>query len=226
VASGFGFGADNLCKLNNVVKETSMSIRCESVNGFSAVLAVLVCAASALAGGGNVLPASANPKGYSLSEIAVATAVFNTGQMTGNPATPPPPDVPFHILVADTTVKPGTMLYLPIFVADDSGGAPAGFPADITDQDADADYLDSLVLNSFGVEAFIVQVDGKTTVLDDDYVSGTTTAPLLDGTPAGTHYIVSAAFLTPLTPGKHTVSIGGIINGVPVAFVSMSVTVR
>ena len=191
-----------------------------------AMLGVFACTASALAGGGNVLPAQATPKGYSLSEIAVATAVFNTGQMTGNPATPPPPNVPFHILVADTTVKPGTMLYLPIFVADDSGGAPAGFPTNIADQDADADYLDDLVLNGFGVEAFIVQVDGETTVLDDDYVTGTTTAPLLDGTPAGTHYIVSAAFLTPLTPGKHTVAIGGIIHGKPVAFITMTVNVR
>jgi hypothetical protein len=203
-----------------------MHNRNRAVKAFTAVLGILTCTASALAGGGNVLPASATPKGYSLSNIAVATAVFNTGQMTGNPGTPPPPDVPFDILVADTTVKPGTMLYLPIFVADDSGGAPAGFPADISDQDADADYLDGLVLNQFGVEAFIVQVDGKTTVLDDDYVTGTTTAPLLDGTPAGTHYIVSAAFLTPLTPGKHVVSIGGIIAGVPVVFISMSVTVQ
>jgi len=191
-----------------------------------AVLSVLACTTTARAGGGNVLPAQADPRGYSLSGIAVATAVFNTGQMTGNPATPPPPNVPFHVLVDDATVKPGTMLYLPIFVADDSGGAPAGFPANIADQDADADYLDDLVLNGFGVEAFIVQVDGDTTVLDDDYITGTTTAPLLDGTPGGTHYIVSAAFLTPLTPGKHTVAIGGLIGGKPVAFITMHVNVR
>jgi hypothetical protein len=47
---------------------------------------------------------------------------------------------------------------------------------------------------------------------------------LLDGTPAG-QYIVSAAFLAPLKPGKHTVGIGGIINGDPVVFVSYEVTV-
>jgi hypothetical protein len=146
--------------------------------------------------------------------------------MTANPLTPPPPDVPFHILVHDATVKPGTMLYLPIFVADDSGGAPPGFPTDITDQEADAEYLNSLVLDMFNVEAFIVQVDGQTTILDDDYVTGTTTASLLDGTPPGTHYICSAAFLTPLTPGKHTVAIGGIIEGIPVVFLSYNVTVH
>jgi hypothetical protein len=193
---------------------------------FVAVLGVLTCTASARAqNGGNVLPSSANPKGYSLAEMAVDTAVYNTGITTGNPATPPPPDVPFEILVADTTVAPGTMIYLPVFYADDSGGAPPGFPADITDQEADADYLDSYALATYGVTSFIVQVDGKTTVLDDSYISGVTTAPLLDGTPPGTHYIISAAFLTPLKPGTHTVAIGGIVGGVPVAFVSYQVTV-
>lgn len=190
------------------------------------VLGVLTCAASALAGGGNVLPASATSKGYSLPEIVAATAVYLTGTRSHNPATPPPPDVPFQILVGDTTVKPGTMLYVPIFFDDDSGGAPAGFPADVSDQEADADYLDAVAFSSFGVEAFIVQVDGQTTIIDDDYITGVTTPPLLDGTPGGTHYIRNSVFLTPLTPGQHTVSVGGIIGGEPVVFLSRSVTVR
>ncbi len=199
-----------------------MCTRDRRAKALMAVFGVLICAASALAGGGNVLPASANPKGYSLLDMAAATADYNTGGETV-------PDVPFQILVpdfTDYTVRPGTMLYVPIFFVDDSGGAPDGFPTDITDQDADADFLDSLVFDLFNVEAFIVQVDGKTTILDDDYVSGTTTAPLSDGSPAGTNYIVSAAFLTPLTPGNHTVSIGGMIDGQPVVFVSYDVTVR
>jgi hypothetical protein len=203
-----------------------MRNRDRAVKIVMAVIGLFAIAAPALAGGGNVLPSTANPKGYSLKKMAAVTAVYNTGEDTGNPLTPPPPDVPFVILKDDVTVKPGTMLYLPVFHADDSGGADPGFPADINDQDACAEFLDGLVLDDFGVEAFIVQVDGQTTVLDDGYISGTATAPLLDGTPAGTNYLVSAAFLTPLTPGKHTVSIGGIIDGEPVVFVSMSVTVR
>jgi hypothetical protein len=153
--------------------------------------------------------------------MAVATAVYNVGGTL--------PDVPFEVLVPfepNVTVEPGTQLYLPIFYVDDSGGAPPGFPTDITDQDADADFLASYAFDAFGVTDFIVQVDGKTTILSDDYVSGVTTAPLPDGTPAGTHYIVSAAFLTPLTPGVHTVGIGGIIGGEPVVFVPYTVTVR
>ena len=191
------------------------------LNVFLAVLGVLTCTAPALAGGGNVLPPSATPKGYSLPEIAVATAVYNTANFVG--LNLPPPNVPFEVLFADTTVKPGTMLYLPIFFSDDSDTVAPGFPADIADQQADADFLLSLVAP---VSAFIVQVDGQTTILDDDYISGVTTAPLPDGPPAGTHYIVSAAFLTPLTPGKHTVGIGGLIGGEPVVFISYNVTVR
>jgi hypothetical protein len=187
---------------------------------FVAVLGVFTFTASALAGGGNVLPPSAHAKGYSLSAIAVATAAYNTDQSTA------PPNVPFEILVGDTTVTPGTMFYLPIFFVDDSGGALPGFPTDITDQGADAEFLSMFALDAFGVDDFIVQVDDKITVLNDDYVRGVTTAPLPDGTPAGTHYIICAAFLTPLTPGKHTVGIRGTIDDEPVVFLSYDVTVR
>ena len=114
-----------------------------------------------LADDGDVLPADASPNGYSLKRVAKATAVYNTGQMTSNPATPPPPDVPFHILVADTTVRRGTLFYLPVFVADDSGGTPAGFPTDIHDQHADAAYLNGVLLSSYDVTDLIVQVDGR-----------------------------------------------------------------
>ena len=179
-----------------------------------AVLGVFTCTASALAGGGNVLPPDAQPKGYSLSDIALATAAYNGDRSVT------PPNVPFEILVGNTTVKPGTMFYVPIFFADDSPPVAPDFPTDLDDEDAIADFL----YNTAGVGAFVVQVDDKTTILDDDYISGVTTAPLPDG--GGTHYIVAAAFLTPLTPGKHTVGIGGLIDGEPVVFRSRDVTVR
>jgi len=189
------------------------------VKVFVAALGVFTGVASALAGGGNVLPATANPKGYSLSDIAVATADYNTDPSST------PPNVPFEILVGDTTVTPGTTIYLPIFFANDSPPVDPAFPTDIGDQAADAEYL----LDTAGVEAFIVDVDGETTILNEDYIRGVTTAPMLGG---GTHYIVSAAFLTPLTPGEHTVGIGGVLDvgpdddDEPVVFVSYNVTVR
>ena len=193
---------------------------------FVAIFGVAFGGCPAFADGGDVLPAHATPNGYSLKRIAVATAVYNTGQMAGNSETPPPPKVPFHILVADTTVERHTLFYLPVFVADDSGGTPPGFPAHIGDQASDAKYLDAVLLSQYNVTHLIVEVDGRTTILHNEYVAGVKTAPLLDGTPGGTHYIVSAAFLSPLSPGEHTVAIGGLVDGMPVAFLSYNVTVR
>src|SRR5215467_5413816 len=94
--------------------DRTMCTRDRNGKAFMAVLGVLVCAASTLAAGRTVLPASATPKGYSLLDIAADTAVYNTGGET-------PPDVPFQILVPDVTdytVRAGTMLYVPVFFAD------------------------------------------------------------------------------------------------------------
>jgi hypothetical protein len=203
-----------------------MANRVRIVKVLLAVLGVFACESPALAGGGEVLPATAKPRGYSLTHAAQVTAVYNTGVDADSPLTPPPPDVPFHILKGDVTVKPGTMLYLPVFHADDSGVIPPGFPGNVNDQEACADFLNDLVLDDFGVDRFIIQVDGQTTELDDEHIVGTKTKPLLDGPPAGTNYIVCAAFLTPLSKGTHTVGFGGIIGGEDVVFVSFEVTVR
>lgn len=192
----------------------------------AATLVIMGAAAPCANNGGDVLPSWADVFGYSLSDAAAATAVYNTGVQAGNPDTPPPPKVPFDVLVGDTTVRLGTFLYLPIFVADNSGGAPAGFPKNINNQKADADYLDDLVYGDYGVTAFFVEVDGKITVLNNDYIVGTRTPPLLDGTPPGRNYIVAATFLAPLVPGEHSVQLGGIIDGEPAVFLDYSVTVK
>ncbi len=196
------------------------SNRDRTVAVLMAVLGVLTCAASALAGGGKVLPPDAKPKGYSLSEMAVATAAYNEDQSE------PLPKVPFHVLVDDATVERGSMLYLPVFYTDNAPPlAVSPFPKDIRDQEEDADYLLDTADDYTGddITAFFVQVEGKTTILCDDYVVGARTAPLPDG---ATDYIVAAAFLTPLKPGVHTVSFGGIIDGEPVVFVSYTLTVK
>jgi len=187
-----------------------------------AVLGVLSCTASALAGGGRVLPPDATPKGYSLRDMAAETAAYNEDQSE------PYPDVPFEVLVGsigEYTVRPGTALYVPIFYSDNAPPPPtdAPFPRNIRDQDADADYLDSVAADLYGVTAFFVQVDDETTVLCDDHVVGVRTEELPDG---ADRYIVSAAFLTPLSPGEHSVGIGGVIDGEPVVFVSYTVTVE
>jgi hypothetical protein len=182
------------------------------VKVFVAVVGVLTCTAS-LAQGGNVLPANATPNGYSLLDMASATAAYNIGPGT-------PPNVPFHLLPGSTTVDSSTTLYLSVFYTDDAPPLPiTPFPTDITDQHADALYLDSVALALFNVTGFFVQVDGQTTPLTDDYTRGVA-VPLPDG---GSNYIVSATFLSPLGLGQHTVGLGGYINGQPQVFVSQAV---
>ena len=192
------------------------------VSFYSAVLCAC-CTASALAQGGNVLPANATPNGYSLSDMAALTGVYNVGGSVI-------PNVPFQILTGSSsayTVNSGTTLYVPLFYTDDSPPvfSPPPFPTNINDYSADALYLDALLLaptNGFNVSGLFLDVDGKTTPITDAYVTGATTAPLPDG--GGTHYIVSAAFLSPFSPGQHTVDIGGYINGNAQVFISDTIT--
>ena len=190
----------------------------------AAAVAGLLAAPALAGGGGGVDPANARPEGYSLSDMAKITAVYNTGIFAGSPDTPDAPDVPFEIVEGDATIDAGTPLYLPIFFADNSAPADPAFPASINNQKADAAYLDNFIFNSYGVTAFVVEVDGKVTVLNDNYITGVNTPKLLDGN--GNHYISIAAFIDPLAPGIHTVGFGGIINGNPVIFGSSQITVE
>jgi len=183
------------------------------------------CAGKVLADGGNVLPSSQQVNGYSLATAAQATAVYNTGVQAGNPDTPPPPTLPFSLVVGNATVPQNSYIYVPIFDEDNSAPADPNFPSDISNQAADAAYLDNYVLTNYGVSSFLVQVDGQNTVLDDSYITGVNTPTLLDGSPGGDEYISSSAFLSPLSPGDHTIGIGGLISGDPAIFLSYSVDV-
>jgi hypothetical protein len=59
---------------------------------------------------------------------------------------------------------------------------------------------------------FQVTIDGHATTVGSQYVAGpVTTSPLPDG--GGTHIITLGAFVRPLTPGTHTVSISGAVSG-------------
>ena len=190
--------------------------------GIGGAILSLLATVPVLAG---VLPSSEEVDGYSLATAAQATAVYNTGLQAGNPATPPPPSLPFDVVVGNTTEAPNTYIYLPVFDADNSAPADPNFPVDITNQAADAAYLDNLVLNDYGVSSFLVQIDGQTTTLDDSYITGVTTPTLLDGSFGGNEYISSSAFLSPLPVGDHTVAIGGLISGSPQVFLSYDVNV-
>jgi hypothetical protein len=176
-------------------------------------------------GGGEVLAAAARPHGYTLTDMASETALFLT---SGNDPSRYP-NTPFQILYYDPatvtntftngglvtaatnqfTVKPGTPFYVPLAYTDDSPPIVGGtFP---TTPQAAADYVFSHDLNGLGNLQIVV--DGHATALGAAYAAGPVqTPPLPDG--GGSHYIAVGAFLTPLSPGVHTVTISGEYSGV------------
>jgi len=175
-------------------------------------------------GGGDVLPASAHPHGFSLTDLASATALFTT---SGNDLSHYP-NTPFQILYVDPktltfnsvngglvvggtnqfTVKPGTPFYVPLAFSDDSPPIIGTFP---TIPQAAADYLFSHDQNGLGDLRIVV--DGHATSIGAAYTAGPVqTPPLPDG--GGSHIITVGAFLTPLSPGVHTVTISGEFSGV------------
>jgi hypothetical protein len=196
--------------------------KCISASAMAAAC-VISCSAGTSARA-SVLGSSAMPNGYSLSTLAADTAVYNTGIQSSNPATPAAPSIPFQVLEGTMTVPTNSYLYLPVFYADNSAPVDPAFPASIANQATDAAYLDNLVLTGFNVSAFVVQIDGQTTPLDDSYIVGVNTPTLLDGTPGGNEYITSAAVLSPLSAGAHTIGYGGVIGGQDVIFDSFTVT--
>jgi hypothetical protein len=172
-------------------------------------------------GGGNVLPPTAKPKGYSLTDIAKATAFFATRGADGprGRSKSNEPNVPFQILYDSNinephntfSVRPGTMLYVPIFFVSDA--PPAGNFPDVDDRSEIEHYIFSD--EELGAQSVEIEVDGKITSIvgdsaDPRYIVGVATEPLADG---GTHYITGAVFLTPLTKGTHTITIRATFTG-------------
>ncbi len=179
-------------------------------------------------GGGNVMPPNAQPRGYSLTDMARATAIFNTSG--NNPLYYP--NTPFQILYADLsavtetvvtcdnggsgklqsgtnsfTVAPGTPFYVPLFNVTDSPPVLGTYPLD---ESAAVRYF--FGPTQIGGRDFEIIVDGKSTPVGPEYLAGPVeTALLLDG--GGTHIITLGVFLTPLSVGTHTVTIRGQVAG-------------
>lgn len=177
------------------------------------VPAMAEVASRAQAHGGNVLPATARPRGYSLREITAATAHFNTSGPGGrNKATEP--RVPFQVLYTSNenptntfVVRPGTMLFVPILSSDDSAPILGDFP-DVNDQEAVADYFFNR--EQLGAEFIEVVVDGEVTTIGPEYAVGAETPGLPSG---GNRYTTAGVFLTPLSKGVHEVTIRARLTG-------------
>jgi hypothetical protein len=172
-------------------------------------------------GGGNVLPATAKPHGYSLPDMAEASALFATSG--ANPADYP--DTPFQILFGEPatiqfsvvggvltetasntfTVRPGTMFFMPLLDVDDAPPVIGTFP---TTYAGALNYLFSPT--QLGLENLEVVVDGKVTSIGSAYLVGPFAAMLGDG---GSHIIRIGVFLTPLSVGTHTLSFSGELAG-------------
>ena len=186
--------------------------------------------------GGHVLPGKAHPHGYSLTDMLIASAVFNSGG--SNPTNPntPIPNTPFQILFADLSdttfsslpcggvtahghgfytpfvVKAGTPFYVPLIGADDSPPVLGTFPT--TDRTA-LDYFFNA--DQLGGQNWVITVDGRSTAVGPEFLAGpVTTQPLPDG--GGTHAIWLAVFLTPLSVGDHTIHFSGQLEGVLACF--------
>ena len=108
------------------------------------------------------------------------------------------------------------MFYVPLLAIDDSPPILGNFPVNLNDRAALEAYV--FGRDEIGVDLLQIVVDGQVTNLGPQYVVGVTTPPLPDG--GGTHYIVPAAVLGPLSPGVHIVVIrnhaaGAAIGGPP-----------
>lgn len=179
--------------------------------GMALVLMAAPGMTSAWARGSSVLAPTATASGWSLTDMALATAYFNTnvdwstGFHLGLP-----PETPFQMLYSRPdmhfTVSPDTTLYVPVWLSDDAPPVIGEFP-DVTNPSAVADYWFNW--DQLGAESLTITVDGVTTTLGPGYAVGVET-PLADG---GTHYTVVAAFLAPLSPGTHEVVIHGRLTG-------------
>jgi hypothetical protein len=179
------------------------------IRGVAALVLLWGGAGQAAADGGNVLPPTASPSGYTLADMAEELAFFDT---SGNNLAYYP-DTPFQILYVDPaventfTVKTGTLFFVPLFSLDDSPPIIGAFPANAADAEGYV-FGDTQI----GADEVEIEVDGLVTSIGPEYVAGPVVTPALpDG--GGTHLIQVGAFLTPLSKGTHTVTIRGTFDG-------------
>ncbi|SFN42054.1 hypothetical protein [Variovorax sp. OV329] len=163
-------------------------------------------------GGIGILPARAEPFGYSLEELAKATAAFNVTDHTG----PPPPLVDgtskFQMLFTTATntfnVSRNTFLYVPVFLSDSSPPVIGTFP-NVADRESVLRYVYSH--RQLGLKYSVITIDGHDFNLDERYVVAVKVPPLPDG--GGTGYLTSAAVVRPLKRGTHVIEVSASVTG-------------
>ena len=104
-----------------------------------------------------------------------------------------------------SVVTPVTPLYVPLVNVDDSPPIIGNFP---TDPSGAARYV--FAHDQVGATNLEINVDGHVTPIGAAYAAGPVETPLPDG---GSHIITVGAFLSPLSPGTHTITISGLLDG-------------
>jgi hypothetical protein len=184
------------------------------IAGFLTLFGLGLSVAKAQSGEGSlVLPPSATPFGYSLTDMAAEVALMSS---YGNDLEFYP-DTPFQILYRQGSlqdpegtntfrVKPGTYLYFKGFFIDNAPPEIGEFPNDAEDAD---DYI--LSLDRIGLLSEI-EIDGKITSLDHPgYVSGPLAIPGLSG--GATEMVHTGAFIAPLAKGTHKIVSRSLLAG-------------
>ena len=192
-----------------------------------ALLLILPTAASASANSSSssaVLPATAQPYGISLTAMAQNAAVFESKLIANETPKPQPPPSPFQFLSSLSSsyvVNSHTLLYVPVFSFDDSPavtGCPLpgipGTPGCVGVFPANHNAALSYVFGAqkMGGHDMAITIDGAKTPLSQDYLAGpVSVSPKLDDGAA--NGLVIAAYVAPLAPGTHTVTISGVFDG-------------
>lgn len=181
-----------------------------SRHGLCALLAIFVTfglAPAVQAGPGKVLPPSATPHGYSITDMAAEVANFSA---SGNDPSFYP-DTPFQIIYRRPgntfTVSPGTFFYVKFFFVDDSEPVIGDWPEDASEAE---DYI--FGSTQIGAHDLEIEIDGLVTSLDDPgYIGGP--VPTLDSPDGSNNLIQLGAFVSPLKKGTHTLTIRGVLDG-------------
>jgi hypothetical protein len=158
-------------------------------------------------GSGHLLRADQSVGGHSLTDAALITAQFNASLDPGRY----PTGLPYQILNTSGdrtfTVVSNTYFYIPIAFVDDSPPILGDFPN--SPDEAKLYFFDPAQV---GAHDSFIDVDGTRYAIGPAYLAGpVTTEPLPTG--GGTHYMVLAAFMHPLPPGIHLVSMGATFDG-------------
>jgi len=173
----------------------------------TACMGLVASTLSVSADSGHVLPPTARPHGWTIDRMAAAVANFS---ISGNdPAYYP--DTPFQIIYRHPgnafTLKPGTFLFVKVIFIDDSPPVIGDWPANKSEV---ANYF--FGRTELGAHDLEIEIDGRVYSLNHPgYVGGPVPTP---NSPDGSaHFIQTGAFVTPLAPGTHTLTIRGVLDG-------------